>query len=146
MRVLHPAITACSIAASLVAPNAPSSRAANPCMNDISELFANIGSRLGGGGASKQVGPFTDTAPSWADLKEEWDAVATDEERSFRTMLASGRLPHASALAKLRLFDLPDGEEPRVTLYRDTAAWCAAFAAGQHAQPRTCTRHTRRLC
>ena len=48
----------------------------------------------------------------------------TDEELAFRELLASGRLPHASALASQRLFDLPEGEAPRVTLYRDTAAWC----------------------
>jgi glutathione S-transferase len=67
---------------------------------------------------------IADTAPSWSELRKTWESAATSDERSFRERLESGRLPHASALATKRLFDLPEGEAPRVTLYRDTAAWC----------------------
>lgn len=62
--------------------------------------------------------------PSWSALAATWREAATPAELAFREQLASGRLPHASALATKRLFDLPDGEEPQVILYRDTAAWC----------------------
>ena len=47
----------------------------------------------------------------------------TEEERAFRSNLAAGR-GDLSPLATVRLFDAPEGYEPRVTLYRDSAAWC----------------------
>lgn len=51
-----------------------------------------------------------------------------EEERQLPELRAKGRGP-TSSKAELRLFDAPDGYKPRVTLYRDTAAWCvAAFA------------------
>eukprot|EP00632_Arachnochrysis_sp_CCMP2950_P006847 CAMPEP_0185717042 /NCGR_PEP_ID=MMETSP1164-20130828/44046_1 /TAXON_ID=1104430 /ORGANISM="Chrysoreinhardia sp, Strain CCMP2950" /LENGTH=462 /DNA_ID=CAMNT_0028384679 /DNA_START=68 /DNA_END=1456 /DNA_ORIENTATION=- len=46
--------------------------------------------------------------------------TALAEEDALR---AKGRGPPHRA-SKLRLFDEPDGYEPRVTLYRDSAAWC----------------------
>lgn len=80
----------------------------------------------GGGGANYEGGrtSFDDRAPSWDALRDVWSAQATPDERQFRTLLASGRLPHASAMAAKRLFDLPDGTTPRCVLYRDTASWC----------------------
>jgi glutathione S-transferase len=77
-----------------------------------------------GGSYKGASSAFTDRAPSWAVLHSTWSEQATEEERQFRTLLASGRLPHAHASASKRLFDLPDGQEPRCVLYRDTASWC----------------------
>jgi len=65
-----------------------------------------------------------DRAPSWAALSEKLHASSTESERAFRQRLADGTLPHASALAKIRLFDGTEGDAKRVTLYRDSAAWC----------------------
>lgn len=45
------------------------------------------------------------------------------QERSLLDLRKQGRGP-TSSKALLRLFDAPDGTEPRVTLYRDSAAWC----------------------
>ena len=89
---------------------------------EISDLFAGLTSFMRKDGP---VAPdLADSAPSWDALKAVRDDAATEEERAFRGLMESGRLPHASALAKQRLFDLPEGEAPRVTFYRDTAAWC----------------------
>uniref|UniRef100_A0A6U2EXV2 GST N-terminal domain-containing protein n=1 Tax=Hemiselmis andersenii TaxID=464988 RepID=A0A6U2EXV2_HEMAN len=86
--------------------------------------------RGGGGGGSSGSGnkddpdaPLTDKAPSWTDLKTMLEKQQTQEERDFRSQLASGR-SKTHSLATLRMFDAPDGTEPRVTLYRDVAAWC----------------------
>ena len=62
--------------------------------------------------------------PEWETLGSTLHDASTEEERNFRADLESGRLDRACSLATKRLFDLPEGEEPAVTLYRDTAAWC----------------------
>ena len=46
------------------------------------------------------------------------------EGASCRGRLAEGRGDCANALATLRLFDAPSKDAVRVTLFRDTAAWC----------------------
>lgn len=62
-----------------------------------------------------------DNASSWEELAVELKSKQTPEERKFRTNLENGQgLP--SALATKRLFG--GAKEPRVTLYRDSAAWC----------------------
>lgn len=68
--------------------------------------------------------PLPDSAPSWEDLAVLLHSASSEEERGFRQRLAEGRGDQASALAPLRLFDARDASEVRVTLYRDTAAWC----------------------
>ncbi|KOO32848.1 glutathione s-transferase [Chrysochromulina tobinii] len=98
--------------------SAPTRRSRDAQANLLSSLFR------GNADSSSWSGQSVDVAPSWSELKAQWEGAATADERSFRALLESGRLPHASALAKRRLFDLPDGQEPRVTFYRDTAAWC----------------------
>jgi hypothetical protein len=43
------------------------------------------------------------------------EAKQTDEEKAFRPNVASGRGP-TNHLANIRLFDSPEGTEPRITL------------------------------
>ncbi|CAM9937690.1 unnamed protein product [Phaeothamnion confervicola] len=50
-------------------------------------------------------------------------AKQTPEEREADAERERGYGP-ASSAASLRLFDAPPGTEPRVVLYRDSAAWC----------------------
>ena len=69
------------------------------------------------------LAPWQDTAPSWDELKRTLEGLQTPEEKRFRADLAAGR-GSANSLATIRLFDAPDGTEPRVVLYRDFAAWC----------------------
>lgn len=64
-----------------------------------------------------------DRAPTWEALAASLEAQSTTEEAGFASLVASGRGP-PSASANLRLFDEPDGYEPRVTLYRDGSSWC----------------------
>ena len=96
----------------------PSSAAILPGMG---KLFDKA---TGGGSAGTVASAVVDSAPSWEALDAMLRKASTDEELAFRSELESGRGERASALATKRLFDLPDGQEPRLTLYRDTAAWC----------------------
>lgn len=64
-----------------------------------------------------------DQAPAWSALEEVLQGQQSPEERAFRSNLAAGR-GDPNALATVRLFDAPEGFEPRVTLFRDSAAWC----------------------
>ena len=95
-------------------------RATSPRMN----ILDSLSSLVGGATASAPSIAFSGTAPALDDLMQSLHDQQTDDERSFRASLESGRLERACALASQRLFDLPEGETPRVTLYRDTAAWC----------------------
>jgi hypothetical protein len=108
-----------------------------PGATGAAKLSANLGGILGGlnsvlrGGMTSASAvnkddpsaPWQDTAPSWDELKQILTASQTPEEKRFRSDLAAGRGP-ANSMAAIRLFDAPDGTEPRVTLYRDYAAWC----------------------
>ena len=85
-------------------------------------LMSSIKNMMGGSAPFSTT--FTSRAPKWDALKAALHSASTEEERNFRAELESGRASRACALAKKRLFDLPDGDEPRVTLFRDTAAWC----------------------
>ena len=97
----------------------------------VGGLFGGVGSMLrggagsGGGGQSPEDpgAPWKDTAPSWDELRERLAAVQTDEEKNWRQTALSGRGP-TNHMTNLRLFDAPDGTEPKITLYRDTAGWC----------------------
>jgi hypothetical protein len=63
--------------------------------------------------------------PSWSELDGLLRSSETKFERDEYDLIAAGtgRGP-SSHKANLRLFDAPDGFEPEVTLYRDTAGWC----------------------
>ena len=64
-----------------------------------------------------------DAAPTWDALQQELDKQTPAEEVEIAKQVAAGRGPPTAA-ANLRLFDAPDGYEPRVTLYRDGSSWC----------------------
>ena len=64
-----------------------------------------------------------DAAPTWDALQQELDKQTPAEEIDLAKQVAAGRGP-PTASANLRLFDAPDGYEPRVTLYRDGSSWC----------------------
>lgn len=64
-----------------------------------------------------------DAAPSWDELKAMSCRAGGTRFRALWEEQAAGRGP-ANHQAALRLFDAPAGTEPRVELYRDTAAWC----------------------
>jgi hypothetical protein len=97
---------------------------------NLGGIIGGLTSVLRGGMTSAPVtntddpaAPWQDTAPSWDELKHLLAASQSEEERRFRAELAAGR-GNANAMASIRLFDAPDGTEPRVVLYRDYAAWC----------------------
>ena len=59
------------------------------------------------------------SAPTWDEI----GSLLPEAERLLEAERASGRGP-TDVAANLRLFDLPDGATPRVTLWRDQSAWC----------------------
>jgi len=59
------------------------------------------------------------SAPTWDEI----GSLLPEAERLLEAERASGRGP-TDVAADLRLFDLPDGATPRVTLWRDQSAWC----------------------
>ena len=105
----------------------------------VTFLMASRASGLAGGGflrkaadslraAASGGGPpppalQLDAAPSWDALQQELDKQTPAEEVEIAKQVAAGRGP-PTASANLRLFDAPDGYEPRVTLYRDGSSWC----------------------
>jgi hypothetical protein len=78
---------------------------------------------LKGPAPAPDMSGFKDGAPSWGELAALLASQQTEAERALPDLRAAGRGP-TSSKAALRLFDAPDGYEPRVTLYRDTASWC----------------------
>ena len=107
-------------------PGAIALRTAHPMRAAGGRMNADLLGRLfgGGGGGSREPWPVEQcTAPTWEELRAMHDAQATDDQLGFRARLESGR-GDAASLATIRRFDAADGEEPRVTLYRDTASWC----------------------
>ncbi|CAM9311077.1 unnamed protein product, partial [Ectocarpus sp. 8 AP-2014] len=90
--------------------------------NPFAGLGKSVSSMLAG--ATGSVPPdFEDKAPSWERLEAMLEERQTPEEREAVALRERGYGP-TSALANLRLFDAPEGTEPRVTLYRDHAGWC----------------------
>lgn len=68
-------------------------------------------------------GDFNDAAPTWATLDAKLRDMETVEERSFADSFSFGR-GRSNHKANIRLFDAPEGFEPDLVLYRDTAGWC----------------------
>lgn len=101
-------------------------RSSHPIRSDniMSGGFLDL---FGGGGREANPKRLTieDTvAPSWLDIDERLRALESVAEREdFESMpIGRGRSNHK---ANIRLFDAPDGYEPEVILYRDTAGWFA---------------------
>jgi len=67
---------------------------------------------------------LTDHAPSWENIKQE--LMETDSGKRLYDLQQEQRDGHGppSAHARLRLFEETDESNVRVTLYRDSAAWC----------------------
>ena len=64
---------------------------------------------------------LTENVKSWEELSQFLSKKQqTNEERNFRELLKEGKV--SSPLASKRLFG--SDKEPKVTLYRDSAAWC----------------------
>jgi len=59
------------------------------------------------------------SAPSWDEIGR----LLPEAQRSLQAVRSSGRGP-CDVAAELRLFELPEGTTPRVTLWRDQSAWC----------------------
>jgi len=77
-------------------------------------------------GPSKAVDRYAavvDAAPSWDALRELSGGAGGGRFRQHWDEAERGLGP-ANHQASLRLFDLPEGTEPRVELFRDTAGWC----------------------
>lgn len=73
------------------------------------------------GAATIDASMMVDNAPSWEELNAKLIKAQSPAEKQFRTNLENGT-GSPSAAATLRLFD--GDTEPRVVLYRDSAAWC----------------------
>ena len=65
-----------------------------------------------------------DSAPSWPVLQERVDSTATGKRLAQEAAARAQGLGSAHTDAQIRLFDATSEDEIRVTLFRDTAAWC----------------------
>lgn len=74
-------------------------------------------------GVGEKSFSFRDTAPSWSELDGKLRGVEPVTERSDFDSKKSGR-GGSNHKSNLRLFDAPEDFNPKVTLYRDAAAWC----------------------
>lgn len=67
---------------------------------------------------------ISDSAASWDALTEAAASTSTGKQLSENLELRAKGLGPAHTDAQLRLFDAKSEDDVRVTLYRDTAAWC----------------------
>ncbi|GAB5368464.1 hypothetical protein AAMO2058_001321500 [Amorphochlora amoebiformis] len=96
--------------------------------------FNDIISNLIGGGSSGRglkaidfdniLPPNPLAAKSWEELNN----IVQNESETFGDFSETSRDPErdpcAQSRATVRLFDAPDGYEPEIILYRDSASWC----------------------
>ena len=90
-------------------------------MNIFPDLF---GGAVAKPGSAAAVALPTDSAPSWETLRDAVGATARGAQLHEERALQAKGLGPAHTDAKLRLFDAKSEDEVRVTLFRDTAAWC----------------------
>jgi len=109
----------------VTAKRSPSSPPLTKRDSSLGGMFSQmLGGMLKGPAAPPaDMNAFKDPSPSWTELQALLLEKQTPEERALPDLRAKGRGPPSSKAA-LRLFDAPDGYQPRVMLYRDTAAWC----------------------
>ena len=121
--VLHP--PTCTPIPTLLTPKRSTSSSLIKRESSLGGMFSQMlsGMLKGPVPPSADMDAFKDPAPSWTELQALLIEKQTVEERALPDLRAKGRGPPSSKAA-LRLFDAPDGYEPRVVLYRDTAAWC----------------------
>eukprot|EP00467_Chlorarachnion_reptans_P001607 CAMPEP_0114520924 /NCGR_PEP_ID=MMETSP0109-20121206/19894_1 /TAXON_ID=29199 /ORGANISM="Chlorarachnion reptans, Strain CCCM449" /LENGTH=557 /DNA_ID=CAMNT_0001701959 /DNA_START=122 /DNA_END=1795 /DNA_ORIENTATION=+ len=109
-----------------------STRASN--LNEIiTSLFGGGGGKTGRAAVDFEGIPGTpanpNAAPSWEELGQALEDIV-EKDDSLRVFLEDrnpvhpDRHPQAQARATMRLFDAPEGFEPEITLYRDSASWC----------------------
>jgi hypothetical protein len=96
------------------------------------------------GGRSSMSSPevysaVVDKAPSWDELKELSGSKGGEQLRALWDDALQGRGP-ASHQTNLRIFDAPEGTQPRVELFRDTAAVSALARAFRPCAKRALTR------
>ncbi|EOD26651.1 glutathione dehydrogenase [Emiliania huxleyi CCMP1516] len=87
----------------------------------ISDLF---GGKAASGASGAAVTLPADSAPSWVDLKAAVAATPAGEMLGEERALQAKGLGPPHTDARLRLFGAKSESEVRVTLFRDTAAWC----------------------
>ena len=87
----------------------------------LSDLF---GGKAASGASGAAVTLPADSAPSWADLKAAVAATPAGEMLGEERALQAKGLGPPHTDARLRLFGAKSESEVRVTLFRDTAAWC----------------------
>lgn len=91
------------------------------CLALVSGL--RLGGMFGGGAAPTRTLQFVDNAPTWSVLDGMLRSLEPPSERADVEDRKKGR-GRANHKSNIRLFDAPDGFQPKVTLYRDQAAWC----------------------
>ena len=69
------------------------------------------------------MGQQTDAGNRWEELDQLLRSQETQDERTRCEDILTGR-GEANHKANIRLFGAPEGFQPEVTLYRDTAGWC----------------------
>jgi len=87
-------------------------------------LFDLFGGKAASGASGAAVTLPADSAPSWADLKAAVAATPAGEMLGEERALQAKGLGPPHTDARLRLFGAKSESEVRVTLFRDTAAWC----------------------